>query len=193
MQKTTIVKNLFNREDVRDYTYIILFLLISSFFGFFVLRPALIVAFSLKREAADLKNVLEIYQLNNKKLISIELDLEKIRSSVYLIDQAMPQKPSTKILIDDIKKAALKDNIDIKNLSLSSVNLKTDIKDQKLKTLSVTMETSGDFKDLKGFIARLTNQRRIKNIKSLKLFKEDTIATTSSSLKAVLELEGYYL
>lgn len=193
MARITIVKDYFNREEVRDYTYIIIFLLISTFFGFVVIRPALSIAISLNREATDLRNLREVYEKNNSKLISIEQSLENIRGRVYLVDQALPQRPSTKIMIDDIKKAALKGDISIKNLNLSSVNLKSDSKDQRLKSISLTMEIVGDYTQLQEFFSKLINQRRIKNIKSLKIFKEDEVATTGANLKAVLEVEGYYL
>lgn len=193
MDKKTILRNIFGREEVRDYTYQILFFLLASLFAYLIIKPALSIAFSLKREAQDLKNIREVYEKNRDRLVSLTTNLTFIRDKIYLLDIALPRLPGTKILIDDIKNAATENNLVIEDLNLSNVNLKSDKDMNQLKILSISMQTSGNFTDAKGFILKLSDQARLKTIKNLRILKEDKEASESGGLKVILELEGYYL
>ena len=55
IDKTTLINRLTQSKETKDYTYAILFLLISSFFAFAVIRPVITIAVSLDREAKDLR------------------------------------------------------------------------------------------------------------------------------------------
>jgi hypothetical protein len=61
MDKQSLVKKLLGQKEAKDYSYAVLFLIISSFFALFAIKPALSIAFSLKREAADLDRINILY------------------------------------------------------------------------------------------------------------------------------------
>lgn len=193
MDKRVILKNLFNKPEVKDYTYIIFFLIIFSAFAFFIIKPSLTIAFSLRREASDLKKVREIYETNNAKLVSIQTALESLRDKTNLLDEAIPPTAQTKTIIDNIRTAAVGAGISINNLSMSSVDLKSNIKSNEHKKVSISMTTEGKFPDLQSFIRSIINQRRIKTITDLRISKANPTSTQSGTLKVVIEFEGYYL
>lgn len=182
-----------NQPEMKDYTTAILFFVAFAFFTLVVIRPALIIAFSLQREAGDLKRIDAVYEKNISKLIFIQSTLENIRGKVYLLDQAMPKSPKTTLLIDDIRKVASEQNINLSNLNLSNVDLKNIQNKTKLNTLTVNLETETNFVAAKKFIDNLMSQRRIKTIKSLTISRIENLSSGSANLKISFILEGYYL
>ena len=61
MDLTKINKTIFSKKT-KDYTFIILFLLIFSIFIFFAVKPSLTTAVSLKKEEFDLQRVDLLYE-----------------------------------------------------------------------------------------------------------------------------------
>lgn len=195
MDKKQIIKNFFSQPAIRDYTYAALFFLVSSFFAFFAIRPSLTIAFSLQREAFDLKKINQLYENNIIKVIGIQSKIETIRSGIHLLDESVPKAPAIKTLIDNIKQVASEEGVLIKNLSLSSIDLKNESKDNQLKFLSLHMETEGDFPIMDSFMKKIISQRRLKTFKQLQIvkFEGEGKATESANLKFTTEIEGYYL
>jgi Tfp pilus assembly protein PilO len=193
MDKQSLVKKLLGKKEAKDYSYAFLFLVISSFFAVFAIKPALSIAFSLKREAADLDHINVLYENNLTKLVDVQTSLEKVRDKTYLLDLAAPKMPETKTLIDDIKQSASSEGILISKLSLSDVDLKNESKSQDLKKISINMETKSNFTAVNKFIHKITDQKRIKTVRSLKILSDEAVASGSSQLRIVMEIEGFYL
>lgn len=193
MDKQLLIKKILAKREIRDYTYMILFFIISSFFTLFAIKPALTIVFSLKREAFDLERINAIYEKNILKLVDIQFKLENIRDKTYLLDQAMPKRPEMKTLVDNIKQLASAEGMLIDNLSLLSVDLKKKTKDTQKKPLIINIETKAEFSAVNIFIKKITDQRRIKTIKNLKILRETDFSTDSAHLKIMMETEGYYL
>jgi Tfp pilus assembly protein PilO len=193
MDKQSLIKKLMGKKETKDYTYAFLFFVISSFFAFFAIRPALTIAFSLKREAADLDRINTLYENNLTKLVDVQTSLEKVRDKTYLLDMAAPKMPETKTLIDDIKQSASSEGILISKLSLSDVDLKNESKSNDLKVLSIDMETKSNFTSINNFIHKITDQKRIKTIRSLKILTDELVASGAGQLRIVMEIEGFYL
>jgi len=55
------------------------------------------------------------------------------------------------------------------------------------------METTAEFAAAHSFIEKITQQKRIKTIKNLKILKGENSSTDSAHLKIMMEIEGYYL
>lgn len=193
MDRQLLIKKFLTRKEVKDYTYAILFFVISSFFTLFAIKPALSIAFSLRRQAFDLERINAIYEKNILKLVDIQFKIENIRDKTYLLEQTVPKKPETKTLVDNIKQVASAEGILINNLSLSSVDLKKEVEETKLRLLLINMETTAEFAAAHNFIEKITQQKRIKTIKNLKILKGENSSTDSAHLKIMMEIEGYYL
>ena len=189
MDLTQINKTIFSKKT-RDYTFVILFLLIFSIFIFFAIKPSLRTAASLKKEEFDLQRIDSLYE---KKIINISLiqsQIEENRDNLPLLDKAMSHYPEVNKIVEDVKKIADKNNLFIKNAKIADVNLFK--KEEKLNKIQLVVEGRASFNDTLSFITDMFNQRRIKTIDKLTISR-DKEATGNANLKVVLTIDGYYL
>lgn len=196
MDKQEEFKKIFLKKEMHDYYYIISFLLIFSFFIFYIIKPSLTTAFSLKVELDELEQVYAAYNKNIAEIRKISIFLQNSVTEVDLVDKAIPQMPETKTLIEDIKNAATNNKVSLNNLSLSSFDLKNSSKSNQFKTLILTMDTAGEYNNIIDFTQQLFRQKRLKTIQSLKIGEEDNEVLMSSGeaqLKVSIQLSGYYL
>lgn len=186
---TSILKKAFAKQEVRDYTYAILFLIVSSFFAFFVIRPVLSIAFKLQREATELTQINRIYETNINKIVELQKDLIEIRDREYLMESAIPGGPKLNEFLNDVRSAARGSGLTIKTLDVTDVSYIAQEKDlQKIKT---TMKISGSFAQFDVFIKNLLNQRRLKTISNIRV---STLSKDKqqSDLEVDLEIIGSY-
>lgn len=177
---------------MKDYTYAILFFCISSFFAFFVVKPVLSIAFSLKREAADLKNVNEVYEKNVSKIIEIQSQLETVRDRVYLVDEALPQSPQIKNLLNEIADAATKEGIQIKAISFAPLFLRPE--ETKLDRIVLNIDVDSDFFKAQNLIKNIMTQRRLKKINTIKITRQSEAESAPDTyLRIQMDINVYYL
>lgn len=192
MEKTTIIKKLFNKKN-QDYTYTILFFFIFSFFIFYVIRPNLRSVFEINSKIDQLKEVNLLYKDQIDKIIDIQSTLEVIRDDLYLLPQAVAEKPEVNKVLSDINVSTEGSSIRSERLSIADINLKDKGTTGKIKSFIVEMEVKGSFEDIKDYVKNIFNQRRLKMLKLLSVERDKKESTQSSSLKIRLEVEGYYL
>ncbi|HLC94431.1 MAG TPA: type 4a pilus biogenesis protein PilO [Patescibacteria group bacterium] len=192
MDKTSVLKKIFARKEVRDYTYAGLFFLVSAIFTFFAIKPSISIAFSLKKEREDLRRVQQMYEAKIRQIIKLQTDMETIRDKTYLIDAAIPERPETRILIDNIKQAADLDNIPLKELKLSQVDLYNERENPGIKSIQMSMTTNADYPALSHFIENILAKRRLFMVKNLDISKTNTESTASAGLEFEVTIEGYY-
>ncbi len=193
MDKKSLLVKILGRKQIADYSYAILFFLISSFFLIFAIKPALSIAFSLERESGDLKRVNDIYEHNILKLVDIQSNLERIRDRLDLLESAVPLKPDTQKMILDIRKAATDQNIEIRNFEMSNVDLKKSTSGKKARTITISLQLDADYPSTTAFINEILSEKRLKTIKRLLIAKDTKSATDSSKLRVTIEVEGHYL
>lgn len=206
MKTSDKIREALNKSPYRDYTYAILFFLVSSFFVIFVIRPVLTIAVSLQREAKELENVNKVYEENITRVLKLQSDLEKTRSRKPLLLEALPEKANVKPLIDDIRKAAEEQGIQLDKVVVSGVYLKesaTSESDQPVQpgqvepeteTVSVQLSITGSYDQTRDFIIALLEQRRIKSIKSYTTTNVEFLTkSTLSGVQLELEVDSYYL
>ena len=193
MDKKILIQKILNKKEIKDYTYAILFVIISIFFLIFAIRPALTIAISLKREAQDLHKLNVSYETNILKLVEIQSVLESIRDKTRFLEAAIPQKPETSILINDITNAAQSTGFKIKSFQIASIGLKKASVQNELKRIEIQMQSNSGFQNIDGFIETIISQRRLKTIKQFQIMKEKGIGTSSAQLKVIIDFEGYYL
>lgn len=189
--KSDVVEKVTYKARLKDYTYAVLFFLLSSFFAFAVIKPVLTIAVSLQREAKDLARINAVYEKNISKLIEIQSKMELLRDKIYLIDAALPQSPKTKNLLTDISNAAQSQGIVIRTITISPLDLKSI--EKTVKPVSVSIDTSSDFEKASSFIKLLLSQKRIKTIKSLKITRVADALSEGSYLRIQMTIESYYL
>lgn len=193
MDRQSLVKKILNKKGIRDYTYATLFLFTSSFFTFFVIRPALSVAFSLKKEASELRRISDQYEKNILRIIKIQSQLEMVRNDLYLIDEAIPNKSKMKKLVDEIKNVASSEGIIIKDLNFSKINLKKTKQGKTINSLKINIAIEADFPKVLNFTEKIIKSRRLMEISKLEIIKENVSSTESAELKVETEIQGFYL
>lgn len=184
-----ILKKAFAKPEVRDYTYAILFLVVSSFFAFFVIRPVLGIAFKLQKEAAELEQINRVYETNINKIVELQKDLIEVRDRGYLMETAVPNGPKLNELLSDIRSAARAAGLSIKTLEVTDVSYIATSKE--LQTIQTTMRVGGSFSQIDTFIKNLIDQRRLKTIPKIRVSSLSK-SKQQSELEVDLEIVGSY-
>jgi Tfp pilus assembly protein PilO len=183
-----VIKKVLGKKQVQDYTYAIMFLLLSSFFSFFVIRPVLRIAVSLSNEAQELKAINAIYETNIRKIVELQAALENIRPKSYLVEAAIPSGPQLQPFITEIRLAAETTPLKIGSIDVGEVTYHDDSK--KIKALDLSIKVQGSFAEVSRFIKTLLNQPRLKHITALRMTK-DTIQSQELEISLTVE-SGYY-
>lgn len=189
MNNKELIKNIFNKKT-QDFTVAIIFLLVFSFFIFFIIKPSLSIAFSLKKEAADLKKINDLYDKKIIQVSNIQDAYINYRDTLPLLNKAISVNPEVNKIIDDIKKAADNNNFFINKANISNVDLKQSKKDIDKVVLNIEGKT--DFVNLLNFTKEIFNQRRLKTIDKI-IINQDKESTEAGRLQVNLLISGYYL
>lgn len=193
MDKKSLITKLLGRHEIVDYSYAILFFLISSFFLVFAVKPALSIAFSLQRESIDLKRVNDVYERNILKLVDIQSNLEQIRDQLYLLDTAVPPTPYVQALVTDVRGIATEEGLNLRNFEITPINFKNAAGGKKVQMVTISMQTDGSYQAASDFIQKMIEQKRLKTISKIQMSRDERSASSSSQLRIVIETNGYYL
>src|SRR3989344_7223808 len=129
MRKSHILEVFLNKR-AKDYSFIIVFFVIFSFFVLFVIRPNVKTVFILQQELDNLKKLDADYEKAIFNIVSIQSTLEQNRDTFPILTQAMPSNPQVNKVIDDIKKIASDSSMEMRRIDIAEINLKgTDNKD----------------------------------------------------------------
>lgn len=194
MDKSTLVEKLlkqFSSEQIRDYTFLTFFFLIFSIFIFFAIRPALVTAFSLRKEEEELRKVEALYEQAISIAVANQSILENARDNLYLLSDAFPQGPKITKAVKDIQDEGKKSGLSFERISIGDVNL-TQKSGHSLNAMTLNINATSSFESLQRFITGLFNQRRLKNLKSLTVIKQNFTSTQSADLKISLEVDASY-
>lgn len=189
MDLSSISKFIFVKKT-GNYVFVIFFLLISSIFVVFAIKPSLTTAFSLTKEELDLKKIDRIYEEKINNITSIQAQIEKNRDNLPLLSQSISEYPEVNKIIEDIKKTADKNSLTINKASIVDINLSST--NQELQEIRLMMEVTTNFDNLKQFTTDLLFQRRLKVIESL-VINRSRESSSSSDLKVSLTINGFYL
>lgn len=192
MNKQKILEQLVNKKT-KDYSFIIIFFIIFSFFTFFVIKPNLTTVFSLQRDLVDLRRLDTQYEQVINNIISVQSSFEKNRDKFSLLDQALPGAPKVNQVVDDINKIASDAGLLMKRMTISEVDLKISKNKEKEKQYTVNIDIDSGFSSITKFIEGITDQRRLKSFKEMTLSKNLKEGTQSSTLRIKIDLDGYYL
>jgi hypothetical protein len=62
MKTSERIRDALNKSPYKDYSYAIMFFLVSTFFVVFVIRPVLSIAVALQKESSELEQVNKVYE-----------------------------------------------------------------------------------------------------------------------------------
>lgn len=190
-----IIKKLVNKagsKKTAEYTYIVIFFLIFSFFIFFAIRPSLITALSLTKEEEELNKKNEAFEQDIINILSIQNTLQSYQDRLYLISDSLPSKPYLSKLLTDIEQNSEKNSIHITKIDFNEIILSKK-KGDNLNKIEVNVQATSSFKNFRNFMSDLSNQRRIKSIEKIDILKDNSISSASSNLTITMKIVGYYL
>lgn len=184
---------------MRDYTYAIMFFVVSSFFAGFVIKPVLSIAISIQREATDLKAINELYERNITKVLELQSRIEELRPRKFLLDDALPSQPRIDEVITDIQDAARLSGVKLTDVTIHPIGLKqapgADIKKDTLKdgaVVQAVISLDASFAQIESFMRAISQQRRIKGIHNMTM-NVARGAEEDSKLSLEVELNSYYV
>ncbi|OGK31249.1 hypothetical protein A3B02_00265 [Candidatus Roizmanbacteria bacterium RIFCSPLOWO2_01_FULL_42_14] len=211
--KDELIKKIQNKS-VKDYTYAIMFLLVASFFAFWVIRPVLSIAISIRRQGEDLHRINATYEKNITRVLELQSQIEDIRAKRYLLDETVPEGVNLSGFIQDIQRAGHDSGVKVTSVMIDPISLKVDPsmkskvrkvvakKDtdnqalSKVQTVGARIKVEATYEGFQAFLLALLNQRRIKQITGLKMTVENKTSRTEPkvidlTIQAIIET--YYL
>lgn len=192
MDKQTILSALRNQKT-KDYSLVIIFFLVFSFFIFFAIRPNILTIFSLQKEREELKKVDANYEDVIMSIVQTQTLLEQYRDKLGYLDDSLPLAPQVNKVVDDIRQSASQSGTILSQMQVSTLSLKEDADIDKLQFFELSMSTPSDFGDIKSFVDILIAQRRLKVLKRIIMNKSNPESTQSGQLGTQLQIDNYYL
>ncbi|PIS13887.1 hypothetical protein COT65_01845 [Candidatus Shapirobacteria bacterium CG09_land_8_20_14_0_10_47_13] len=186
-------------KKVRVYTEIILSLVAISFFLVFAIKPTLVTITELITTIKDQRLVVDQLQKKITALGAAQSEYNLISGDLYLVDEALPKESQTAALVKQIEVVASQSGAALGSVKFDPVVLKeiatgpkeiSKIADQTAKEINFTLTVAGDYPNLKEFLYRLNNLRRVITVEtfSLKIKKAE-----SQTLTLGVSGQAYYL
>jgi Tfp pilus assembly protein PilO len=195
MKENIIGKNILYLKKFEQYFYFSLFFLVATFFMIFVIRPNLRQLFFANQKLDQLKKIDEKYNRLLERIIKFQNDLESHRDDLLLIDQAITDSPQINKAINQIEALISKNNLSINSMSVSNVDLKSELKLSETQTLKINLILEGDYENFRKFLTDISNQRKIKIVDNFLIEKESNLnqSTASANLKIQLQVNSFHL
>lgn len=195
MNKDSIISKL-DTKKVKDYSFIIFFFLIFSFFVAFAIKPNLTTIFTLQNELRDLNQLDDAYDSVISQILSLQSIFENNRDRMYLLTDALPEGPTVSKVIDDLSKSASASGVVLQKVEINQVNLRKTTANKNLQAYVVNINTNSQFEPVRKFMYDFLDQRRLKMVKSLTIVRDTggvPTSTGSAKIQIKMEVEGYYL
>lgn len=192
MDKNNILKHLFDQK-VRDYSFVVAFLIIFSFFIIFIIKPNISLVFQLGREKDYLDQLDKNYENTIIEIVNLQSEMEKIRPNLDIIDQALPNQVAIDKVVDDLQKSASVSSVSIKKVNFGNFSLINRDSDKKLKKIQFNIDFISSFKNASDYVKFLFKQRRLKGINQIIFDKPLDASTDSADLNIKLVGEVFYL
>lgn len=176
-------------KKAASYFTLTISLISLSFFGLFAIRPTLVTAISLIKNIQDLKKLYTDYETKIGSVVRANTELEQIRSSLPLIDAALPANASFSKLTQAIEKFAQRENFTIIQLQIESAPISTLPPGSKTYSLGFNLVGTGSYPAISAFLSHLINWKRIVRINSLEFIQE---GGTDGNLRLSLKATTYY-
>ncbi len=165
----------------RAYFSLVASLFTVAVFAAFAIRPTIATIITLNREIADKKNLSS--QLDDKinALTELSSQYQTIKSSLPLVEAALPPDPRLTELLLSLKNLAAASQIKINNVSGRGINYQV-VATTSAASFPLTINSTGSYQNLKSFLDQLGNLPRLVSVAKL----------TISSGSGQLTLKAYY-
>ncbi len=180
------------RDKLKNYTYQIVFFLVFSFFILFIINPTLKTAFKIRKKLHDLEKLDSTYEKIISNIIDVQTNLEETRSDLYVISDAMPDKPKINEVIRDVKTTADRFNLKILKMEINKIDLK-ESKASNMESFDIEVQVSGKFADMVAFLNKINEQRRLKLVDTVLVDKVQKLSTSSASIQMTVDISSFYM
>lgn len=191
----------YQKKKIRTYTALVMTIATICFFLFFAIRPTVFTISNLLREIKDNKKVVAGLDQKIEALNSAQIEFQRARKELYLIDEALPLQPDLGLLVRQIEALARRDQIELGPVRYDQSTLLKGAKTPEGKAAKVaaketgqkaglgfSLVVNGDYDKLHLFIKDLTSLRRIIRLESVGFRQQK-----SGSLSLTLEAQAIYL
>lgn len=205
----------FKKPAARAYTAIIFSFLAISLFAWYAIRPTMQTIFTLKREISDQTDIDKRMEDKISALIGAQAAYQNIEADLPIIAQALPENSDAVRALFQLQSLAQDTHVVVSGISLSGVPLApetaptakrtTVATTSKLLNFPLSLSITGNYGDIKNFLAGIQNLRRIIQINSMSFTPQresGTVSTasakpapaaTSTQIKLDLKLTVFYL
>lgn len=181
------LQKLTQRKDVGSFTELTFTFLVISFFLLFAIRPTFIIIAGLVKEINEKEALTEKLQ---SKIISLRAAQEEFSINMdrlYLVDQALPDKPDFPLLILAFEKEAALSNSQILVFSITKIGIKGESDPTKnqasIPYFEFNSTLTGEYRDLREFLTRVENLRRAINLETVSFSKTKRTDQEPSRIK----------
>ena len=176
------------KKKVKNATPTTLAILLTVFFLIFAIRPTVLTIVELVAEIETRRQIEEDLQGKLNQIMTAQKEYNQIYDKLYLADQALPSNPEFASFARRLEGERCLANLQLDSLNYSQIIL-TKKKDVAAGDSIIDFSTSleGKFFDIKIFLQRLFEQRRITYIDSLKI---EQFAKKDESKGLQVDLEG---
>jgi hypothetical protein len=183
-------------KDGGDKWYLVIFVAVFVVLILTVIRPSLSEYLRRQKLLEDLVAVNIQYDSAISNLRVLQTLFEERRDDFPLLDEAIPLHLDMYKLVQDVSDVFLtyaEDGVlKFDGYSIGkSQKEPTKIQKNNLFTYNQLIKSQGQQEDLITSLYNLANQRRIKHLTKLTLFKEN-FSTTSAKIKMYVEFQSYY-
>lgn len=169
-------------KKIQNYSFLIVFFIVFSFFIIFAIRPNLLTAFNLQKELQDLKLQSRQFESQIQQIVTYQTVLEQYRDDLLLLDEAVPPSPEIAKVIEDVRQSATDSGVLVDSLSVESVDYKAQSSSNAVQMFSVTTNAIATTPNLRIFLDTLLNQRRLKSLDIIDLTKPDFTGESTSDI-----------
>jgi hypothetical protein len=168
------------REDIRNYVELILNLVAISVFSLFAIKPTAITIIDLNKQIKAKEETIQKMNTKIKNLQQAQNFIDQERSSIDLLDKAIPKEPQAEEFIHSLGGIATLNNLTIKNIGTESITIlgtpqevnKSDLNlPEGTNMVTFSASFTGKFTDLDEFIKKLENFLRPVEFKQLSINK----------------------
>lgn len=145
-----------NSQKFVFYLYLILTLIVVSFFGAIVIRPTLLTIFELREEFDDNEEIINKLDDKLDAISSLESQRTLLSEELSLLNEVIPESPQIPQLVRKIENLAVDNGIIISRIEVGAIEVYPNNKtDSPFFTFNFNMNVSGNTENLNSFLSDL--------------------------------------
>ena len=179
------------RKDISLWTSFILTFFTIAFFGFFAIRPTLIIIAELTRDIKDKEELNTQLKKKISSLVAAQAEYSANQERFYLVNQALPQFADFSSLLYGLEKEVSFSGVKILSFSVGKINIFGEERKkttQKVPSFEFQVSLEGDYPNLLNFLKSVENFRESISLNLVSFNKAKK--TSEEEPKLILTISG---